>query len=100
MLVFPSVWNEPSGLPTFEAQACGLPVVSTYSGGIPEYVEDERTGLLVKRGDAQELARAIGRVIDDPAAARAMGEAGRQRVLGRLTWEESARRLAHLIESV
>ena len=100
VLVFPSVWNEPSGLPTFKSQACGLPVVSTYSGGIPEYVEDGRTGLLVRRGDPQELARAIGQVIDNPAQARAMGEAGRQRVLGQFTWQASARRLADLIESV
>jgi glycosyltransferase involved in cell wall biosynthesis len=99
VLVFPSVWNEPSGLPTFESQACGLPVVSTYSGGIPEYVEDGRTGILVRRGDAKELAAAISRVIDDPATARAMGKAGRQRVLERFTWELSARRLADLIES-
>jgi glycosyltransferase involved in cell wall biosynthesis len=100
VLVFPSVWNEPSGLPTFESQACGLPVVSTYSGGIPEYVEDRRTGILVARGDAKELAMAISRVIDDPALARAMGEAGRQRVLERFTWEASARHLADLIESL
>ena len=100
VLVFPSVWNEPSGLPTFESQACGLPVVSTYSGGIPEYVEDGRTGILVPRGDAKELATAISRVIDNPAVARAMGGAGRQRVLERFTWEASARRLADLIEGV
>jgi glycosyltransferase involved in cell wall biosynthesis len=100
MLVFPSVWNEPSGNPTVEAAACGLPIISTYSGGIPEYVDDGRTGILVPRGDARELARAISRVIDDPALARAMGEAGRQRVLERFTWEASARRLADLIESV
>jgi glycosyltransferase involved in cell wall biosynthesis len=100
VLVFPSVWKEPSGLPTFESQACGLPVVSTYSGGIPEYVEDGRTGILVARGDAKELARAIGQVINNSALGGAMGEAGRQRVLERFTWEASARRLAHLIESV
>lgn len=99
-LIFPSVWNEPSGNSTVEAAACGLPVISTYSGGIPEYVEDGRTGLLAPRGDARKLAQAISRVIDDPALARAMGEAGRQRVLERFTWEMSARQLVHLIESV
>jgi glycosyltransferase involved in cell wall biosynthesis len=98
MLVYPSVYNEPSGNATIEAAACGLPVISTYSGGIPEYVEDGRTGLLAARGDAWELARAISRVLDDSALARAMGEAGRQRVLERFTWKASARRLAELIE--
>ena len=100
VMVLPSVWNEPSPLPTYEAAACGLPIVSTRSGGIPELVEHGRTGILVTRGDAQELAQAIGQMIDDPALARAMGEAGRQQVLQRFTWEASARRLADLIESV
>jgi glycosyltransferase involved in cell wall biosynthesis len=80
--------------------ACGLPVVSTYSGGIPKIVEDGRTGILVTRGNAEELALAIRKVIDDPTLARAMGEAGRQRALERFTWEASARHLADLIENV
>ena len=77
-----------------------MAVVATRSGGIPEIVEHGQTGMLVARGDAKELAMAISQVIDDPALARAMGEAGRQRVLERFTWEASARHLADLIESV
>jgi glycosyltransferase involved in cell wall biosynthesis len=100
VMVLPSVWNEPSPLPTYEAAACAVPIVATLSGGIPEIVQHGRTGLLVARADARELARAISEMIDNPALARAMGEAGRQRVLERFTWEASARRLAHLIESV
>ena len=100
VLVFPSVWHEPFGIPTVEAMACGLPVVSTYSGGIPETVEHGRTGILVARGDAEELALAIGQLIDNPARAASVGEAGRQRVVERFTWEASAQRLADLIESV
>jgi glycosyltransferase involved in cell wall biosynthesis len=100
VMVLPSVWNEPSPLPTYEAAACGLPIVATRSGGIPEIVEHGRTGILVARGDAEALARAIGQALDNPALARAMGEAGRQRMLERFTWEASSRRLADLIESV
>jgi len=100
VLVYPSVWSEPSPLPTYEAAACGLAIVATRSGGIPEIVEHGQTGMLVARGDAKELAMAISQVIDDPALARAMGEAGRQRVIERFTWEASARHLADLIESV
>lgn len=100
MLVYPTVVNEASGNATVEAAACGLPVVSTYSGGIPEYVEDGRTGLLTTRGDAWELARAISRVLDDPALACVMGEAGRRRVVDRFTWEASAGCLAELIEGL
>jgi glycosyltransferase involved in cell wall biosynthesis len=100
MLVFPAIVNAPSPLPTYEAAACGLPIVATHSGGIPEIVEHGRTGLLVPRGEAGELAQAIAQLLDDAARARAMGEAGRQRVLERFTWDASARRLADLIESV
>ena len=100
VMVLPSVWNEPSPLPAYEAAACGLPIVSTSSGGIPEIVEHGRTGILVARGDAKELALAIGQVIDNPALGRAMGEAGRQRVLEWFTWDMSARRLADLVQNV
>jgi glycosyltransferase involved in cell wall biosynthesis len=99
-LVFPSVWSEPAGLPTFEAQACGTPVVSTFSGGIPEYVLHGQTGILVARGEAEELATAISRVLDNPALARAMSEAGRQRAVECFSWDVVSRRLADLLESV
>src|SRR5437879_3524421 len=80
VMVIPSVWNEPFSLPDSEAAACGLAVVATRSGGIPEVVEHGKTGILVARGGAKELAMAISRVIDDPALARAMGKAGRRRM--------------------
>jgi glycosyltransferase involved in cell wall biosynthesis len=100
VVVIPSVCNEAFSLPASEAAACGLAVVATRSGGIPEVVEHGKTGILVARGDAKELAMAISQVIDNPALARVMGEAGRRRMLERFTWEASARHLAHLIESV
>jgi glycosyltransferase involved in cell wall biosynthesis len=100
VMVIPSVWNEPFSLPAAEAAACGLAVVATRSGGIPEVVEHGKTGILVARGDAKELAMAISEVIDSPTLARTMGEAGRQRMLERFTWEASAQHLADLIESV
>jgi len=100
MLVFPSVWQEPSGFPTFEAQACGLPVVSTFSGGIPEYVEDGRTGILVARGEARELALAIAQVRDNRELARAMGEAGRRRAIEHFSLDVMSRRLVDLIQSL
>jgi glycosyltransferase involved in cell wall biosynthesis len=99
-MVFPSVWHEPAGMPTGEAQACAIPVISTQSGGIPEYVSDGQTGTLVARGSAEELAAAIRQVLDNPRLARAMGEAGRQRAVERFAWEVVSRRLADLIESV
>ena len=100
VLVFPSVWNEPAGVPTIEAQACGTPVVSTYSGGIPEYVSHGQTGILVARREAEELATAISLVLVNPALARVLGEAGRQRAVERFSWDVVSHRLAGLLEIV
>jgi glycosyltransferase involved in cell wall biosynthesis len=67
-------------LPTvlLEAAAAGCPVVSTRLSGIPEIVVEAKTGLLVPPGDAAALASALANLIDQPARARAMGQAARR----------------------
>jgi glycosyltransferase involved in cell wall biosynthesis len=62
-----------------EAMAAGKPVVATRVGGVPEAVVDGRTGLLVAEGDAEAFAEALLELSDDPALARRLGEAARQR---------------------
>lgn len=62
-----------------EAMAAGLPVIASDVGGVAEQVEHDVTGLLVPRGDADALAAALQRLIDDPELRRRMGEAGRAR---------------------
>jgi glycosyltransferase involved in cell wall biosynthesis len=62
-------------LVNLEAGATGRPVVSTQHGGIPEYVDDGRTGLLVPEGDASALAAAIVRLLRDRALAATLAEA-------------------------
>ena len=96
MLVLPSVWEEPFGIPLVEAMASGLPVVATRVGGIPEVVEHGVTGLLVPPEDAGALAEAMRALLDDPALARRMGEAGRRRALERFSWDDVAARLRAL----
>jgi glycosyltransferase involved in cell wall biosynthesis len=100
VLVLPSVWHEPFGIPAIEASACGLPVVATCSGGIPEIIEHRGTGMLVARGEARELARAIAQVLDNPDIARVLGEAGRQLAIERFAWNVVSQQLVGLIESV
>lgn len=63
-----------------EAMATGLPVVSTWHGGIPELVEHGVSGLLVPERDAAALAAALASLIDAPQRWAAMGLAGRQRI--------------------
>jgi len=88
-LVLPSDY-EAFGLVLLEAMAQGTPVIASRVGGIPEIVEDGRTGLLVPAGSPRELAEAIGRLWDDPELGQRLGEAGRTTVVPRYTWEAVA----------
>ncbi|MET9390284.1 glycogen synthase [Streptomyces sp. NPDC006624] len=101
LFVCPSVY-EPLGIVNLEAMACGTPVVASAVGGIPEVVDDGRTGLLVPAGDGFEagLARAMDTVLGDPGAARRMGEAGRERAVGEFGWDAVARRTVRLYEEI
>ncbi len=80
VVVFPSVWIESFGLVGLEAMANGKPVAAFRTGGIPDWLDDGRTGLLAPLGDVLALASKIGRLLDDPALARRMGRAGYDRV--------------------
>jgi glycosyltransferase involved in cell wall biosynthesis len=70
-------WAEQVGSSLLQAMACGVPVVSTRSGAIPEYVPDGVAGLLVRENDAAALAEALLALLTDPNAARDMGQRGR-----------------------
>jgi glycosyltransferase involved in cell wall biosynthesis len=88
--VVPSLY-EGFSLPAVEAMACGVPLVATTGGALPEVVgRSEETGLLVPPGDQNALAVALGRVLDDPALAARLSSAGRRRVLDRFTWRACA----------
>jgi glycosyltransferase involved in cell wall biosynthesis len=88
--VVPSLY-EGFSLPAIEAMACGVPLVATTGGALPEVVgTGGDTGLLVPPGDVSALAGAIGRVLDEPRLGQALGRAGRARVLDRFTWKATA----------
>jgi glycosyltransferase involved in cell wall biosynthesis len=80
ILAFPSQWDEPFGLVPLEALACGLPVVATPTGGTPEAIVHEVTGLVVPAGDAAALAAALVRLAEQPGLAAALAEEGRRHV--------------------
>ena len=97
VFVCPSVY-EPLGIVNLEAMGCGTAVVASAVGGIPEVVDDGRTGLLVPyRSDAPEefekqLAAAVNTVAGDPALAERLGRAGRARAVAEFGWDAVARR--------
>ncbi|MDE3202745.1 MAG: glycosyltransferase family 4 protein [Acidobacteriota bacterium] len=88
--VVPSLY-EGFSLPAVESMACGVPLVATSGGALPEVVgRDGETGLLVTPGDSGELAAAIERVLADRELAARLSEQGRRRVLERFTWQACA----------
>ena len=96
--VVPSLY-EGFSLPAIEAMACSTPLVATRGGALPEVVgADGACGVLVAPGDAQELAAAIGALLDDPPRRAQMGEAGRRRVRDRYTWRAVAAATADCYE--
>jgi len=97
--VVPSLY-EGFGLPAAEAMACGLPVVATTAGALPEVVEDGRSGILVPPRDHYALAGAIKCLLKDEPLRRAMGEEGRRRVERNFTWEEAARKTLEVYREV
>ncbi|MGY1710708.1 glycogen synthase [Geodermatophilus sp. SYSU D00758] len=105
VFVVPSVY-EPLGIVNLEAAACGTAVVASAVGGIPEVVDDGRTGLLVPYdpGDTAAfeagLAARVAELLADPARAAAMGAAGRERVLAEFGWPAIARQTVEVYAAV
>jgi glycosyltransferase involved in cell wall biosynthesis len=95
------VGTDGSGLTAvLEAMASGKAVVATKRPALETYVEDGRTGVLVAAEEPDELAAAVMSVLENPAAATAMGSAARQDVEKRLTTRALASRLAPLLLSL
>ena len=86
-------FGEGFGMVALEAMGRGRPVIASAVGGLPEIVEDGRTGLLIPAGDAEALARAIRELADDPARAAAMAAAGRARALEEFSQERCTDRI-------
>jgi glycosyltransferase involved in cell wall biosynthesis len=98
--VVPSLY-EGFSLPAIEAMSCGVAVVATTGGALPEVVgTDGVTGLLVAPDDPGALAGAIARLLDDPALRASLGAAGRQRVVSTFTWQVTAAGTAACYEAL
>lgn len=90
ILAVPSIYPEPFGRVSVEAQATAVPVVSSLAGGLPETFIAGTTGIAVEPDDADALASAILALVGDPERRQRMGAAGRDWVSGRFSLERIA----------
>jgi glycosyltransferase involved in cell wall biosynthesis len=85
VFVLPAIYeNFPFAI--LEAQASGLPVISTKVGGIPEFLADNKNGFLIEPGDSTQLTRRVLALLQDPKLAKEMGERGRKLIEEKLSW--------------
>jgi Glycosyl transferases group 1 len=88
-----------SGQTTYiNAMARGKPIVVTDTPGVRDYITDGETGLIVAAGDADAMARAITRLLDNPAERARIGRQAREHALGQLTLTHYATRLLKVVD--
>jgi glycosyltransferase involved in cell wall biosynthesis len=90
--------SEGLGTAFLEAMACGLPIVGSRAGGIPDFLAEGRTGFFCDPEQPRTIADALLRLLRDPAAARRMGQAGRDLVRERYRWEVVAAEIGALYD--
>ena len=100
LAVVPSLY-EGFSLPAVEAMSCGVPLLATTGGALPEVAGTHgETCFLVPPGDPDALAAMIRTVLDDPALAAKVGAAGRERVKSNWSWMHTAKRTVELYRQV
>ena len=92
--------SEGLGTSVLDALACGLPVVATQAGGIPEMIHNGETGILVPTGNPEALAEGLLRLLRDGTAARAMAQRGKALVAEKFTVEAMVRGTVDVYEKV
>lgn len=86
------------GLVYLEAGACGLPVIGSTSGGVPDAVEQGVNGLVVPEQNPAALATAIESLLHDPQQCRELARKGRERVLNTFNWDVTAQTIQRALQ--
>jgi L-malate glycosyltransferase len=88
--------SETFGVAAVEASACGIPVVATSVGGLPEVIEAEKTGLLVSPRNVEDTANALDRLLSNKKLRIDMGKAGRAKVEANYNWTFNIQQMVNL----
>jgi glycosyltransferase involved in cell wall biosynthesis len=97
-VIFPSIWPEPAGLVTLEAYAHYRPVIASAVGGIPEYLQEQETGILVEANDVHKLAAAIDELATNYPKGYNMGTRGHALLLDKFTIDAHKQNLQEIYE--
>jgi glycosyltransferase involved in cell wall biosynthesis len=99
VFVCPSVWDEPFGMVALEAMACGLPVIASRTGGLPEFISDRVSGFLVPAADVEALASRVELLLGDRQLRERMGREGSKNAQ-RYGWETFTKEVHAVYQSV
>jgi phosphatidylinositol alpha-1,6-mannosyltransferase len=88
------------GLVFLEAQSCGIPVIGTRTGGIPDAVKEGEGGWLIEQDDVAALSTFLTQLVDDPSVFQAAGKRARDRVERLCTWEHYMGQFVAALESL
>ncbi|MGI2903924.1 glycosyltransferase family 4 protein [Tolypothrix sp. VBCCA 56010] len=98
-VIFPSVWPEPAGLVTLEAYARYRPVIASAVGGIPEHLQDGKTGILVTANDIKKLSDAITDLSTNYQKCVCLGEQGHALFMKEFTMDVHVKHLQKIYEN-
>lgn len=99
VFVLPSL-TETSSLATMEAMACGLPVLATPVGSIPEYVQDGKNGLLFAQQDVKSLVDKLDELYENDKLRKGIGKVARETIVSRYSKKKLAEQISSAIDSV
>lgn len=100
IFVLPSPHYEAFGIVLLEAMAAGLPVITTRTGGMPEFIINFHNGILVEPKSERQIGEAILRLLNDKKLAQRLARNGLKLVRTKYTWETAARRTIDIYKKV